>query len=56
MPRPDRVPTDEIGTTVVFLIVLIAVLLMLRSGAATGMIDRVITQHADQRIPIVSPM
>ncbi len=56
MPRPDHAPSDEAGLTMVFLIVLIAVLLMLRNGAAVGVTDWIAAQHADQRIPIVSPM
>ena len=56
MPRPDHAPYDEAGLTLVFLIVLIAVLLMLRNGAAVGVTDWIAAQHADQRIPIVSPM
>ncbi len=56
MPRPDHAPSDEAGLTLVFLIVLIAILLMLRNGAAVGVTDWIAAQHADQRIPIVSPM
>jgi hypothetical protein len=55
MPRSDQSPSHEAALTMVFVIVLLAVLLMLREGAASGVIDR-ISSHSYKEIPAASPM
>jgi hypothetical protein len=56
VPTPGHAPFDEAGLTTVFVFVLIAVLLLLLNGAATGLVGRMTSHLVDQGIPVVSPM
>jgi hypothetical protein len=56
MAEPEHAPSYEAGLTMVFVFVLIAVLLLLSNGGATGIAGRIASQLADQSVPIVSPM
>ena len=56
VPLPDHSRPDEAELTMLFVLVLIAVLLLLYNGAATGIAGRIASQVTDQTIPVVPPM